>query len=308
MTEEIEQIRIAARKVKKALGAVRIPVIPLFEEIASLRDSERVVRGMLSDREIGRAIHECWGGYLEVMVGYSDSAKESGVLMSRLTISKTLPRLEKTCLKEGVSPLFFHGSGGSVDRGGGTVEDQTAWWPRAALKMYKVTIQGEMVERSLASPEIVRGQIERIAESARRTASHPVARTEESRLIRIRRACLRTLSGEDPRPGISGADRAGHSLSISEPAEDRFAPGQAEPGPDCRRASGDPLGAMLDPDPGIVSHLVGSGSGVARQLRGAAARAQAGVSRGAGFLLLYQSAGIHPGQGGASSLEDLSRE
>jgi phosphoenolpyruvate carboxylase len=107
------------------------------------------------------------------MVGYSDSAKEGGVLASRIAIASALPKLEKVCQKAGLETLFFHGSGGSIDRGGGSIEDQTAWWPRSALQNYKVTIQGEMVERSLATPEITKGQLEKILKSVSARLQEP---------------------------------------------------------------------------------------------------------------------------------------
>ena len=100
------------------------------------------------------------------MVGYSDSAKEAGVLASRLAISDALPKLEKVCTQAGLIPVFFHGSGGSIDRGGGSIEDQTAWWPKSALRIYKVTIQGEMIERSLATAAIAGSQVDKITRSA----------------------------------------------------------------------------------------------------------------------------------------------
>src|SRR5690606_29128167 len=107
-----------------------------------------------------------WDGYLEIMVGYSDSSKENGVLASRRMIAEAMHGLDRLCKARGVTPLFFQGSGGSVDRGGGSIPEQTAWWPSGALRNYKVTLQGEMVERSLATPQITRRQLERIATSA----------------------------------------------------------------------------------------------------------------------------------------------
>ena len=166
MADSIEHIRAAAKKQKKAFGDLRLPIIPLFEQEGSLRKSEKIISEMLADSILSKALNEHWGGYLEMLVGYSDSSKEMGVLPSRLLIAETLPKLEKICQKAGVTPLFFHGSGGSVDRGGGSIEDQTAWWPSSALKHYKVTIQGEMVERSVTTPEIARGQLEHIVQSA----------------------------------------------------------------------------------------------------------------------------------------------
>jgi phosphoenolpyruvate carboxylase len=165
MTESVEHIRTACDFQGDVFGGVPIPVIPLFEEASSLEDSENIMTALLADKQIVRIAKDSWYSQIEMMVGYSDSSKESGVLASRVAIADTLPKLEAVCEKAGLTPVFFHGSGGSVDRGGGSVEDQTAWWPKSALRRYKVTIQGEMIERTLATPEIARRQIETIAES-----------------------------------------------------------------------------------------------------------------------------------------------
>lgn len=177
MTDSIEHLRQAGRCQKKAFGRLAIPIIPLFEESSSLADSENIVRGMIEDKAIAQAARKQWDGKLELMVGYSDSSKEAGVLFSRVGIANALPRLEKLCTEAKLTPVFFHGSGGSVDRGGGSIEDQTAWWPRSALRFYKVTVQGEMVERSLASPAIARGQLEHILESVERGLLHGASPT-----------------------------------------------------------------------------------------------------------------------------------
>lgn len=166
MTESIDHIRRAADFQRDAFGEVRLPVIPLFENAEALAQAESIVSDMTRDRSIVRSSKAHWGGLIEVMVGYSDSAKESGVLASRVAISEALPRIERVILRAGLRPVFFHGSGGSIDRGGGSIEDQTAWWPRSALRLYKVTVQGEMIERSLATPAIARRQIQKIVESA----------------------------------------------------------------------------------------------------------------------------------------------
>lgn len=178
MTRELEDIQAAAAKCKKVFGSLKLPIVPLFEEAGSLANSETIVKQMLEDVEIRKAASENWNGLVELMVGYSDSSKEAGVLASRLAIAKTLPKLEKVCKRAMLQSVFFHGSGGSIDRGGGSIEDQTAWWPRSALRRYKVTIQGEMVERTLATPQIARGQIENILRSATKGLTQSVDFTE----------------------------------------------------------------------------------------------------------------------------------
>lgn len=166
MTESIEHIQAAASFQRAVFGSIPLPIIPLFEESGSLANSDSIMSEFTKNPSLSKAAAENWSGQVEMMVGYSDSAKEAGVLASRLAISEALPKLEKVCLKAGLIPIFFHGSGGSTDRGGGSIEDQTAWWPKSALRYYKVTVQGEMIERSMATAAIAKRQIEIITESA----------------------------------------------------------------------------------------------------------------------------------------------
>lgn len=165
MTEKLEHLVRAEELARKALGRSALPVVPLFETVPSLQAGPRVVREVFAHPRLGACVRGPWGNRFEIMVGYSDSSKQGGVFPSRLAIAGAMHELEAVCREAGVQPVFFQGSGGSVDRGGGSVQDQVAWWPRAALEIYKVTIQGEMVERSFSSPEIARGQIARVAES-----------------------------------------------------------------------------------------------------------------------------------------------
>ncbi len=168
MTNEIAHLEMAASFVQKALKSLKLPVIPLFEQASALSRSSEIFIGMLKSPLIGPAIRGDWDRRVELMLGYSDSSKESGVLRSRLQVAEAMTRLDKLAREQAITPIFFQGSGGSTDRGGGSIEEQTSWWPAGALRNYKVTVQGEMIERSLASPEITRGQIEKIVQSAGR--------------------------------------------------------------------------------------------------------------------------------------------
>jgi phosphoenolpyruvate carboxylase len=168
MASELEHLQAAARVVKKQMGALRLPVIPLFEQNEALKKAPALAQAMLDDRELREAMLKHWGKNLEVMVGYSDSAKETGVLRSRLSIARSVHELDqlyrrKQSAEVSFRPVFFHGSGGSTDRGGGSIDEQTAWWPESALDVYKATIQGETIERSVASPEITRRRLDQIA-------------------------------------------------------------------------------------------------------------------------------------------------
>ena len=162
MTESFAHVQKAAQKQKAAFGEVYLPIVPLFENAKILQISDSIVSKIVKNSAFKKLIRNQWGGQLEIMVGYSDSAKEAGVLNSRLAIAEALPRLDKVCARNKVTPVFFHGSGGSIDRGGGSIEDQTSWWPQSALRNYKATVQGEMIERSLATTQIAQRMIQKI--------------------------------------------------------------------------------------------------------------------------------------------------
>lgn len=173
MCQSIEHINAAADLLTRGLGGLKIRVIPLFEQKEALRQGPEILEKMLKTARFKAALKKDWMNRVEVMVGYSDSSKEAGVLPSRIEVSGAMRKLDVVCKKYKVQPIYFHGSGGSVDRGGGPVEDQLASWSKGALAFYKATIQGEMVERSFASPEITESQFLKIARTAQTLRKKP---------------------------------------------------------------------------------------------------------------------------------------
>ncbi len=164
MCQTTEDLIAAVELTKKMTGSLTIPVVPLFENEKGLRNAVEILKEGFKQFDFVKDHSLKWGGRFEVMLGYSDSSKENGVLPGRLLIEKALLNLEKFFLKEKLTPVFFHGSGGSVSRGGGSIKEQIAWWPQTALNIYKVTIQGEMVQRHFHQPLIMRSQVRKIVE------------------------------------------------------------------------------------------------------------------------------------------------
>jgi len=162
MTLEAEDLLAAGRLVEEVFGGPELPVIPLFELPEVLERAPAILRATWEDEPFRRAVRE--RGHLEVMLGYSDTAKRMGMLASRVAIHDAMRRIGEWAESEEVTPLFFHGHGGSVGRGGGRIEDLAATWPPQARTPYKYTVQGEMAERTLATPEILRSLVEKVAE------------------------------------------------------------------------------------------------------------------------------------------------
>ena len=163
MTQSVEDLRFGVELTERELGEVLIPVIPLFESEKALLEGAQILRRWLAKARQRKIVRQNWQNKVEIMVGYSDSAKENGALASRFMIERSLHEIDEVLRSYGITPIFFHGSGGSIARGGGSLEEQISWWPKSALFRYKATLQGEMVQRTLSSPELITSQILKIA-------------------------------------------------------------------------------------------------------------------------------------------------
>jgi len=173
--ETVHDLLLTTQLVTAVTKTKTIPVIPLFETAAALRASTQIMKGWLSQKNNLETVRRHWKGYVEIMLGYSDSAKEMGVLPSRRLIYQVMHELETVLATFKVKPIFFHGSGGSVARGGGSIKNQIAWWPNSALDKPKLTIQGEMVQRTFATQEILSSYCSHIVnEATKRRGKKPV--------------------------------------------------------------------------------------------------------------------------------------
>lgn len=165
MSEEAGDIEAGLRLQKKALGGYRIPVVPLFETAQALENSVGILGEYFEKNPSIKKEHIAnMNTRFEVMLGYSDSSKESGVFPSRYLISKALKKMDGFFKKEKLTPVFFHGSGGSIERGGGSIREQTEWWPKSAVHIFKATTQGEMIARNFQSDMIMQSQVDKILE------------------------------------------------------------------------------------------------------------------------------------------------
>lgn len=165
MVRDANDLILASRLVKKHLGKCALRIIPLLEKRDALENVQHILEDAFKFPLLKQTMKQEWRDSFEIMLGYSDSAKEIGVLPSRLLIGESLQKANQTCLKHKIRPVFFHGSGGSVARGGGSLQEQIQWWPKFARSTYKVTLQGEMVARTLAHPSIVDRNVDIICQT-----------------------------------------------------------------------------------------------------------------------------------------------
>jgi phosphoenolpyruvate carboxylase len=164
MVESSKDLNRAYELMQSHLSASPIPIVPLFETEQSLKQAVPILKEHFKTPRLLDSHRQLWSGRYEVMLGYSDSSKEIGVFASRSLIVATMHKLDQLFRHERLSPVFFQGSGGSIERGGGSIEQQVQGWPRSALEIYKLTVQGEMVSRNFSYPELMSAQVKKLLE------------------------------------------------------------------------------------------------------------------------------------------------
>ncbi|MGW2192159.1 phosphoenolpyruvate carboxylase, partial [Streptosporangium sp. NPDC001682] len=165
-----------------ALGerAPRLDVVPLFESGADLAAAPTVLSGMLEIPEVQARLAD--DRRLEVMLGYSDSAKELGPAAATLKLYEAQEALAAWSAEHDVPLTLFHGRGGALGRGGGPANRAVlAQAPGSVGGRFKVTEQGEVIFARYGHDAIARRHMEQVT-SAVLLASTPSieARTAEA--------------------------------------------------------------------------------------------------------------------------------
>jgi len=119
--------------------------VPLFESIEDLRNAPDICRTLWTSPEYLPFL-DSWGRRQEVMLGYSDSNKDGGMLTSSWELHKVHKELHSVAAECGVQLVLFHGRGGTVGRGGGPTHRAIVAQPAGAFSgTLKITEQGEVI-------------------------------------------------------------------------------------------------------------------------------------------------------------------
>lgn len=137
-----------------------LDVVPLFESAAALESAGPILDALLANDEYRRHL-ETRGNRQEVMLGYSDSNKESGFLAANWLLHRAQAALAAAARNRGIELTLFHGRGGAIGRGGGpshrAIRGQA---PGSVDGRLKLTEQGEVVAARYSNPEIARRELE----------------------------------------------------------------------------------------------------------------------------------------------------
>ena len=133
---------------------VALDVVPLFESSDALTAAAEILEALLADPRY-RAHLLARGDRQEVMLGYSDSNKESGYVAANWLLHQSQSSLAEVAGRHGIELTLFHGRGGAIGRGGGQLELAVAAQPAGSVSgRLKVTEQGEVVWTRYGDPEL----------------------------------------------------------------------------------------------------------------------------------------------------------
>jgi len=153
---DIEAVpRLARHALGERADRLVLTVVPLFETGADLRRCTDILDEWVAAS--GRPER------LEVMLGYSDSAKDVGPLSANFLLYDAQARLAGWARQHGIALTLFHGRGGSLGRGGGPVNRAIlAQPPDSVAGRFKVTEQGEVVFARYGNPRIAERHLEQV--------------------------------------------------------------------------------------------------------------------------------------------------
>ena len=193
-------------------GQASLLVIPLFETVEDLQRAPRVMERLFSMTTYRELLERCGRRteenalLQEIMLGYSDSNKDSGFLSSNWEIYRAQQALAALARSHDIRLRLFHGRGGSVGRGGGPAYQAILAQPGGTLEgRIKITEQGEVLASKYALPELALYNLETVTSAViqnsllgSRLGEHREWSELMSRLARRSRSHYRALVHEDP--------------------------------------------------------------------------------------------------------------
>ena len=155
--------------------------VPLFESIDTLRSSPAIMRRAWNAPEF-RSLLDSWGRKHEVMLGYSDSNKDGGMLTSTWELHKAQHQLHETARECRVNLRLFHGRGGTVGRGGGPTHAAILAQPAGDFSgEIRITEQGEVLSWKYADPVLAEWNLEIMIAACLDAVTMPIQPSPETK-------------------------------------------------------------------------------------------------------------------------------
>ncbi|HEY5055827.1 MAG TPA: phosphoenolpyruvate carboxylase [Acidobacteriaceae bacterium] len=169
--------------------------VPLFESIEDLQNSARIMRQLWSSPAY-KPLLESWNYQQEVMLGYSDSNKDGGMITSTWEIWKAHRALHEVARECGVTLRLFHGRGGTVGRGGGPTHRAIFAQPMESFSgELRITEQGEVLNWKYSDVVLAERNLELMIAASLDALARPDATLQQ----------LQHKAGAPPKLGLGGS-------------------------------------------------------------------------------------------------------
>ncbi len=188
-------------------SALPLDIAPLFETVPDLERAEEVLDALFKDPIVAGHLAQREGRQM-VMVGYSDSNKDGGIASARWALQRALEGMARAATHNSITLTVFHGRGGTVSRGGGSVERAVAAMPAASIGgRLRLTEQGEVIDAKYGLPQIALRNLERMlgsivlrrAEGVESSGLTPGRVALGDKVASVARSAYRALVYEDAR-------------------------------------------------------------------------------------------------------------
>ncbi|MBX9570068.1 MAG: phosphoenolpyruvate carboxylase [Candidatus Obscuribacterales bacterium] len=147
-----------------------ISVVPLFETIGDLRRAPEILRALLQNEVYAEHIKKR-NNIQEIMIGYSDSSKDGGIVTSNWELYKVQTQLAVVAREFGIQLRLFHGRGGTIGRGGGPTHRAIMTQPLGTVAgRIKITEQGEVISAKYSLHTIAVRNFEQLAAAVLETS------------------------------------------------------------------------------------------------------------------------------------------
>ena len=159
-------------------GSIPLDVAPLLETVDDLKHGEVILQRLFTDPAY-KAHLATRNQRQIIMVGYSDSNKDGGLISARWALATAQTQLAGVARKHGVNPGFFHGRGGTVSRGGGNVVGGILGAPAGTVNGFlRVTEQGETINQKYGNRTLAERNLELATAATLKTSLKQTAEPE----------------------------------------------------------------------------------------------------------------------------------
>lgn len=140
-----------------------LQIVPLFETIEDLRAAPSIFESLLALPIYREHLATCNNAQM-IMIGYSDSNKDGGYVMSNWALYQGQENITKVAQKHNIALTIFHGRGGTIARGGGPANRGIRAQPPGSIHgRFRLTEQGEVIAVRYSNLELAHRHLEQIA-------------------------------------------------------------------------------------------------------------------------------------------------